>query len=85
VKPGNLLITSDGIIKYADFGLAKTYLKDDPTKEYTTGVVTRYYRPPEILFGAKHYDPSVDIWSAGCILGELLLRKPLFPGTTDID
>ena len=76
-------MSSDGTVKYADFGLAKFY--GSPKRQYTTGVVTRFYRPPEVLFGARHYGPAVDVWSAGCILGELLIRVPLFPGTTDID
>ena len=83
VTPGNILVSGEGILKFADFGLAKQY--GSPKRQYTTGVVTRYYRPPEILYGARHYGPAVDIWSAGCILAELLLRIPLFPGTTDID
>lgn len=76
-------MNSEGQIKLIDFGLAKFY--GTPNKEYSTGVVTRHYRPPELLFGAKFYGPAIDIWSAGCILGELLLRNTLFPGTTDID
>ena len=47
--------------------------------------MTRHYRAPELLFGAKYYGPAIDMWSAGCILGELLLKTTLFPGTTDID
>ena len=78
-----MLLSSEGVVKFVDFGLAKHY--GSPNAKYTTGVVTRRYRPPEILFGAKQYGPSIDIWSAGCILAELLLRVPLFPGTTDID
>ncbi len=70
-------------MKFIDFGLAKVY--GTPERQHTTGVITRYYKPPEILFGAKYYGPLVDVWSAGCILGELLIRLPLFPGTSDID
>ncbi len=73
----------DGTIKLADFGLAKGY--GTPEKQHTTGVVTRFYRAPEILFGAKYYGPFIDMWSVGCILGELLIRAPLFPGNSDID
>jgi len=83
LSPANLMIDSGGIIKFIDFGLARFY--GSPGRAYTTGVVTRFYRPPEILYGAKHYGPAVDVWSAGCILAELLLRSPLFPGSTDID
>ena len=73
----------DGTLKFIDFGLAKVY--GTPERPHTTGVITRYYKPPEILFGAKFYGPLVDVWSAGCVLGELLIRSPLFPGTSDID
>ena len=71
------------MLKIIDFGLSRHY--GSPGKLYSNNVVTRYYRPPEILFGAKHYGPSVDMWSVGCIFGELFLRTPLFPGETDID
>jgi len=66
-----------------DFGLTKGY--GTPEREHSVNVTTRVYRAPEILFGAKHYGPAIDIWAAGCILGELLLRQVLFPGTSDID
>jgi serine/threonine protein kinase len=77
------MISEDGTIKIIDFGLAKTF--GTPEKKHTTYLITKYYRPPEMFFGAKYYGPLVDIWSAGCILGELLIRSPLFPGTSDID
>ena len=62
----------NGEIKFADFGLAKHY--GSPKRMYSKNVVTRYYRAPEILFGAQYYGPAVDMWSVGCILGELLIR-----------
>mmetsp|Transcript_25929 Transcript_25929/g.25185 ORF Transcript_25929/g.25185 Transcript_25929/m.25185 type:complete len:216 (-) Transcript_25929:51-698(-) len=83
LAPSNLLLNSEGNLKIIDFGLAKHY--GSPSKCYSTGVITRHYRPPEVLFGSKYYGPAVDVWSAGCIFGELLLRMPLFPGSTDID
>lgn len=70
LKPGNLLMSAEGIVKYSDFGLARYYnkeeLKDhDESGRLTRNVATRYYRPPEILFGSYDYGFSVDIWSAG--------------------
>ena len=82
LKPGNLLLTPDGDVKLADFGLARLF--GSPERKYTGQVVTRWYRAPEILFGAKFYGPSVDLWSVGCIFAELLTRVPYFPGETDI-
>jgi len=76
-------VAADGTVKLADFGLAKGF--GTPEKQHTTGVVTRFYRPPEVLFGARYYGAFVDMWSVGCVLGELLIRAPLFPGTSDID
>jgi serine/threonine protein kinase len=76
-------MNSKGELKIIDFGLAKYY--GSPNKAYSTGVVTRHYRSPELLFGAKYYGPAIDMWSLGCILGELLLRNTMFPGSTDID
>jgi cyclin-dependent kinase 7 len=91
LKPGNLLISSEGIIKYSDFGLARYYDKEElKNKEndsalLTRNVCTRYYRPPEILYGSYDYSLSVDIWSAGCILGEIVLGDYLFKGENEID
>lgn len=83
LKPNNLLVNSHGILKIADFGLAKFY--GSPSRIYTHQVVTRWYRCPELLFGARQYSTNIDVWSVGCILGELLLRAPLFPGDSDLD
>ncbi|XP_076443243.1 cyclin-dependent kinase 7-like [Babylonia areolata] len=83
MKPNNLLINDNGVLKIGDFGLAKYY--GSPSRPYSNQVVTRWYRCPELLFGAKQYSTGVDMWSVGCILGELLTRAPLFPGDTDLD
>ncbi|XP_052893170.1 cyclin-dependent kinase 6 [Anopheles moucheti] len=79
LKPQNLLISSDGHLKLADFGLAKTY---DFEMKLTTVVVTLWYRAPEVLLG-EAYNSSVDIWSAGCIIAEMFQRQALFPGTAE--
>eukprot|EP01063_Lacrimia_lanifica_P011284 TRINITY_DN1809_c1_g1_i1.p1 TRINITY_DN1809_c1_g1~~TRINITY_DN1809_c1_g1_i1.p1 ORF type:complete len:391 (+),score=184.45 TRINITY_DN1809_c1_g1_i1:135-1307(+) len=76
LKPGNLLVNGNCDLLICDFGLARGYAKN----ELTDYVVTRWYRPPELLLLSNHYSPAVDIWSIGCILAELLNRKPLFPG-----
>jgi len=83
IKPDNILIDKNGIVKFADFGMARFY--GDLHKIFSAGVITLFYRAPELLFGAKHYGPAVDIWSLGCILGELLQRQPLFPGQSELD
>lgn len=83
LKPNNLLITVEGVLKIGDFGLAKFY--GSPNRINTNQVVTRWYRAPELLFGAKQYATGVDIWAVGCILAELLLRVPFLPGESDLD
>ncbi|CAH0382940.1 unnamed protein product [Bemisia tabaci] len=83
LKPNNLLINSQGILKIGDFGLAKVY--GSPSRINTHQVVTRWYRCPELLFGAKLYGVGVDMWAIGCILAELLLRVPFLPGDSDLD
>ncbi|KAK1376089.1 putative serine/threonine-protein kinase [Heracleum sosnowskyi] len=84
IKCSNLLIDSEGNLKIADFGLATFY---DPAKKQsmTSRVVTLWYRPPELLLGATHYGIGVDLWSAGCIFGELLAGKPIMPGRTEVE
>ncbi|XP_011145946.1 cyclin-dependent kinase 4 isoform X2 [Harpegnathos saltator] len=81
LKPQNLLVTRDGRIKIADFGLAKTY---DFEMRLTSVVVTQWYRAPEVLLGCSYATP-VDIWSVGCIMAELYKLEPLFPGTSEGD
>ncbi|XP_029993822.1 cyclin-dependent kinase 11B [Sphaeramia orbicularis] len=83
LKTSNLLLSHKGILKIGDFGLAREY--GSPLKPYTPVVVTLWYRSPELLLGAKEYSTAVDMWSVGCIFGELLTQKPLFPGKSEID
>ncbi|KAF6344196.1 cyclin dependent kinase 11B [Rhinolophus ferrumequinum] len=83
LKTSNLLLSHAGILKVGDFGLAREY--GSPLKAYTPVVVTLWYRAPELLLGAKEYSTAVDMWSVGCIFGELLTQKPLFPGKSEID
>lgn len=81
LKVSNLLLTDKGCLKIADFGLARLIGK--PLKPLTPTVVTLWYRPPELLLGSKEYTCSLDMWSVGCIFGELLLSKPLLPGKSE--
>lgn len=83
LKPNNLLVNGNGILKLGDFGLAKFF--GSPTRINTNQVVTRWYRSPELLYGARQYGTGVDIWAVGCILAELLLRVPFLPGESDLD
>ena len=82
LAPSNILINKNGIIKIADFGLSRFIAS--PDRPMTRGVITKYYRAPEICFGAQFYSFSIDIWSAGCILAEMLLCDVLFRGDDDI-
>ncbi|XP_028770749.1 probable serine/threonine-protein kinase At1g54610 [Neltuma alba] len=84
IKGSNLLIDNEGILKIADFGLASFF---DPNRKLpmTNRVVTLWYRPLELLLGATEYGVGVDLWSAGCILGELLAGKPIMPGRTEVE
>ncbi|CAH0489136.1 unnamed protein product [Peronospora effusa] len=83
LKPQNLLVNATGELKIADFGLARAFSL--PIKKYTHEVVTLWYRAPEILLGQEVYSPPVDIWSVGVIFAEMVLKKPLFPGDSEID
>lgn len=85
IKGSNLLINNKGQLKLADFGLARVSTFNEQSQSYTNRVITLWYRPPELLLGAVNYGPAIDMWSAGCILGELLAKKPLFPGHDEID
>ena len=81
IKPNNLLIAADGEVKLADFGLARSYA--DPYRRMTANVITRWYRPPELLYQAEHYAGAVDVWSVGLVFAELVLRTPFVAGETD--
>lgn len=83
LKPQNLLVSPNGIIKVADFGLGRAY--SVPLKVLTHEIVTLWYRAPEVLLGSTKYAHPVDVWSIGCILGELCNRKPIFRGDSEID
>lgn len=83
LKTSNLLLSHKGILKVGDFGLAREY--GSPLKEYTSIVVTLWYRAPELLLGCKEYSTPIDVWSVGCIFAELLAMTALFPGKSEVD
>jgi len=83
LKTSNLLLNNRGQLKIADFGMAR-YVGDPPPK-LTQLVVTLWYRAPELLLGATRYDRAIDMWSIGCIFGELLTREPLLQGKNEVD
>ncbi|CRK90881.1 CLUMA_CG004571, isoform A [Clunio marinus] len=83
LKPQNLLINKEGIIKVADFGLGRSF--GIPVRNYTHEIVTLWYRAPEVLLGSQRYSCPVDVWSIGCIFAEMATRKPLFQGDSEID
>ncbi|GAA5816209.1 Glycogen synthase kinase-3 beta [Mucor flavus] len=83
IKPQNLLLDPvSGVVKLCDFGSAKILLADEPNVSY---ICSRYYRAPELIFGATNYTVTIDIWSTGCVMAELMLCQPLFPGESGID
>ncbi|KAD4178655.1 hypothetical protein E3N88_27246 [Mikania micrantha] len=84
IKGSNLLLDNDGSLKIADFGLA-SFFDPNHKQPMTSRVVTLWYRPPELLLGATDYGVGVDLWSAGCILAELLAGKPIMPGRTEVE
>ncbi|GAB7362412.1 hypothetical protein MBLNU230_g2735t1 [Neophaeotheca triangularis] len=94
MKAANILIANSGLLQIADFGLARHY--DGPTpqpgqgngkavRDYTSLVVTRWYRPPELLLSLRQYTPAIDIWGVGCVFAEMFERKPILEGRTDVD
>ncbi|KAF2795265.1 Pkinase-domain-containing protein [Melanomma pulvis-pyrius CBS 109.77] len=83
LKTSNILINNRGILKIADFGMSRTI--PPPQAPLTQLVVTLWYRAPELLLGTTTYDTSIDMWSLGCIFGELLTKSPLLPGKNEVD
>ncbi|XP_010439258.1 PREDICTED: probable serine/threonine-protein kinase At1g54610 [Camelina sativa] len=84
IKSSNLLIDANGVLKIADFGLA-TFFDPHNSVPLTTHVATLWYRPPELLLGASHYSVGIDLWSTGCVIGELYAGKPILPGKNETD
>ncbi|KAF9631347.1 hypothetical protein BFW01_g2209 [Lasiodiplodia theobromae] len=83
IKPQNLLLDPNtGILKLCDFGSAKILVENEPNVSY---ICSRYYRAPELIFGATNYTTKIDVWSTGCVMAELMLGQPLFPGESGID
>ncbi|TGO63269.1 hypothetical protein BCON_0014g00580 [Botryotinia convoluta] len=83
IKPQNLLLDpGSGILKLCDFGSAKILVENEPNVSY---ICSRYYRAPELIFGATNYTTKIDVWSTGCVMAELMLGQPLFPGESGID
>ncbi len=84
LKTANILVHRSGKVSICDFGLARKY--DSPLRnDYTQLVITLWYRPPELLLGAKTYGPGVDVWSWGCVFAELLNQSVLFEGQGEVD
>ena len=79
IKAANILISNTGLLKYADFGLARFFSKSRQL-DYTNRVITIWYRPPELLLGETRYGPAVDVWSAACVYVEMFTKKAVFPG-----
>ncbi|XP_072260104.1 cyclin-dependent kinase 12 isoform X2 [Pyxicephalus adspersus] len=83
IKCSNILLNNSGQIKLADFGLARLYNSEE-SRPYTNKVITLWYRPPELLLGEERYTPAIDVWSCGCILGELFTKKPIFQANQEL-
>ena len=82
MKPENLLINDQDYVKLADFGLAREIRSRPPLTDY---VSTRWYRAPELLIGSTSYNSPIDIWAMGCIIAEMFLKRPIFPGNSEAD
>ena len=83
IKPQNILVDQKtNKIKLCDFGSAKKLIQGQKSLAY---ICSRYYRAPELIFGSTYYDSQIDVWSMGCVISELVLGRPLFPGSTPSD
>ena len=83
IKPQNILVDpAIQILKICDFGSAKRLVKGEPNIAY---ICSRYYRAPELIFGATEYTTQIDVWSIGCVIAELVLGQPIFPGDSSVD
>lgn len=83
IKPHNILVDLDaGIVKLCDLGCSKRLIEGEPNIQY---ICARYYRAPEIVFGWSHYTCAIDIWSAGCVMAEMISLQPIFPGKNSVD
>jgi cell division cycle 2-like len=85
LKTSNLLMNNRGMMKLADFGLARMYGDPLDPDGMTSLVVTLWYRAPELLLGAKEYDTAIDMWSVGCVFAELMQKEPLFMGKNEAE
>ena len=84
IKPSNIFIDFNSVAKIGDFGSCRI-LNQNEKQNYTPLVGTKWYKAPEMIMGNKDYDKSVDIWSFGCLIAELYLLEPIFPGSTDFE
>jgi glycogen synthase kinase 3 beta len=83
IKPQNILVNNSACqLRICDFGSAKQLIEGEPNISY---ICSRYYRAPELIFGNTSYTTALDVWSTGCVIGELLLNEPLFPGDSNSD
>jgi glycogen synthase kinase 3 beta len=83
IKPQNILCdTASHVLKLCDFGSAKQLVQGEPNVSY---ICSRYYRAPELIFGNSNYTTSIDVWSVGCVIAELMLGQPIFPGESGVD
>lgn len=83
IKPQNLLVDPQRqVLKLCDFGSAKALIRGEPNIAY---ICSRYYRAPELIFGSTDYTTAIDVWSQGCVLAEMLIGSPIFPGASGVD